>query len=967
MISNPAHSNTTLITNTKETLDEELMQSFRDCKSFILNVAFISYSGLQLFLNSFEELKKKGVSGKILTSTYLTFTDPKCLRKIMKYENIELKLYDQNDLRGFHNKGYIFEYEDYYKIIIGSSNVTAGALKNNIEWNVKNYYKKDDMFLKNVFDEFNLIWDELETLDEEGLQSYEFKYRESQDKTKRVNDLFERELEFPVTNTEVVRIDENYRILTPNIMQQEAMASLDNLRGRGETRALVIAATATGKTFMSAFDVQQFQAKRVLFVVHRENILMSAMSSFKAVLGTDYSYSMFTGSKKEVAGDVVFSTNITLANNLEIFEKDYFDYIIVDEAHHASASTYQKFLNYFEPKFLLGMTASPERGDQLSIFEIFDHNVALEVRLEQAIDNNLIVPFHYFGVTDAKEVDLSDIDVTKQSDSELSKIADRLMIHARTQYIIQKMELFGHDGTHRRGLGFCVNLKHAEFMTNEFNQAGISSVMISGSDSPEVRKALFDRLADEEDELEMIFSVDVLNEGIDIPSVNLVLMLRPTNSPIIFLQQLGRGLRKYENKEFLTVLDFIANYSRSFLLALALTGNKTREKDSTMVQVEKNFNLGPKRVFIQMDEIVKQQILEQLRVTNFNTMKFLKDEYLSFKQTWLTRQDSNRVIPNYLMDYYGIDKAPNPLRFIKHSKNYINFLNKVEKDDVIKNLNSDEKFIKLYTTLSSQLPLIRPIDFIIYKEVLKRTCVSIDELKQKVIQEVGQCPDEWLDHSIRYITFELEDSSGKARKTQLVQRIDNYIELNVEVQEILNNPLQKSYIIDVIEFALLTYYRNYTKKYHCDPFLMIGGQYSMQDVALAGNINKMISSFRGQGVTRIDKDYFLFVDLHKDTDIQESINYKDKILSQDRMQWQSQNKTAQSSTAGQNLIHHKEKGYTLHMFVRKQKELDGQVLPYEYLGPVVVESYDGEKPITFQFRLVHPLSYAQYLDFVTKV
>lgn len=949
-----------LITNTNENLYDELLNSLITCKSYIFNVAFISFSGLQLFINTFEELEKKGIQGKILTSTYLDFTDPKCLSKLLEYDNIELKVYDENDKRGFHNKGYIFEYDDYYKLIIGSSNLTANALKSNIEWNIRTIHKKDDLFLSIVFKEFNLLWEELERLDNDLLDAYSWKYNQIKLINKEARKLFKNRELLPPINTVVEK--EVYRGITPNIMQEEAMESLKNLRSRGESRALVIAATATGKTYMAAFDVKQSNPRKVLFVVHRENILMDAMSSFRSVLGNEYKYSMFTGTHKDISGDIVFSTNISLSNNLELFDPSYFDYIIVDEAHHSSASTYQSFINYFKPKFMLGMTASPERGDQASIFEIFDHNIALEVRLEQAINNNLIVPFHYFGVTDASDVDLSD---TKPDD--LAKIASRLMIHSRTQYIIQKMELYGFDGTRRKGLGFCVNLDHAHFMTKEFNDAGIPSAMVSGDDSPETRKYLFDRLQDDNDSLEMLFSVDVLNEGIDIPAVNLVLMLRPTNSPIIFLQQLGRGLRKHTQKEFLTVLDFIANYSRSFLLALALTGNRTREKDSTMVQVEKNFNMGPKRVFIQMDEIVKQQILDQLKQTNFNTLKYLKDEYNSFKQTWLTRQEGATYIPKYLMDYYGIDKAPNPLRFIKYDDNYIKFLNRMEDVQIIRKLVSNEDFMKLYTTFSKQLPLIRPIDFIIYREVLSKKEVDFIKLKETIIQEVGECPDDWFNHSLKYINFELEDDSSKIRKTKFVEIYDSSVGLNPDLFELISNEHINSYLVDIIEYGLLTYFRDFGHVYYGVPFLKLHSQYSMQDVGLAGNLMKKISSFRGQGVTRIGKDYFLFVDLHKDADIQESINYKDKILTQDTMQWETQNITSQNSNTGKNMMYHQERGYNLHMFVRKQKELDGQVLPYDYLGLVDVISYEGNKPITFQFRLHNPLSYAQFQDFVTKV
>lgn len=946
-----------LITNNNETVFDELKDSLRSCKSFIFNVAFISFSGLQLFIKYLDELEEKGIKGKILTSTYLDFTDPKSLRKIMKYPNIELKVYDANTEKGFHNKGYIFEYEDSYKVIIGSSNITAYALKNNIEWNVKTIYKKDSVFITEMFKEFFLVWEDIELFDEEFLNHYSWKYYENLEKRKAL--IYTKKSLPPVIETPID--DGEIRILTPNAMQQEAMESLAKLRERGETKALVIAATATGKTFMSAFDAKQFKAQRVLFIVHRDVILNSALSSYRAIFGNEVSYSIYSGQKKDTTGDFIFSSNILLSNNLSVFEKDEFDYIVIDEAHHAAAETYQKILNYFTPKFLLGMTASPERGDQLSVFDIFDHNVALEVRLEQAINNNLIVPFHYFGVTDVAEVDLSDV-----KPDDLSEIASKLMIHSRTQYIIKMMEKYGHDGQYRKGLGFCVNLDHAEFMTNEFNQAGIVSEMISGNTSTEDRQKLFERLKDDDDPLEMLFSVDVLNEGIDIPAVNLVLMLRPTNSPIIFLQQLGRGLRKYEDKEYLTVLDFIANYSRSFLLALALTGNRSREKDSTMVQVKKGFNLGPKRVFIQMDEIIQEQILNQLKQTNFNTLKYLKEEYYSFKQSWLTRQDGQSYIPRYLMDYFGVDKAPDPLRFAKHEDNYIKFLNRVENDSDVEKLAYNIPFMKLYTTLTSYLPIIRPIDFIIYKILLKLKEISIEVLKDEVKRELGYLLEDQFTHSLRYINFELEDRRGLSLKTQFVLVENGKVVLSNEVKTIIENEQCYFYILDIIEYGLLTYYREFSSKNYGYPFLKIDSNYSMADVALAGNLNKKISSFRGQGVTRIDNHYFLFVDLHKEADIQESINYKDKIISQDHMQWESQNITTQASPTGQNMIYHKEKGYFLHMFVRKQKELDNKVLPYEYLGMVDVMSYEGNSPITFQFKFHNPLTYAKYQDFVTK-
>lgn len=939
--------------NASLTLYEELMDSLNNCEGFIFNVAFITFSGIQTFINTFTNLKKKGVKGKILTSTYLDFTDPKSLHKILEFDNIELRLYDNNKERGFHNKGYIFDMRDHYKIIIGSSNFTANALKSNIEWNVRLIVKKEDDFFFEVMEEFNEIWDMLDTLDEALLNVYTWKYEQIKAKRKKL---------------EKVTVDEENKIssikVVPNLMQKQAMKNLASLRAKGEDKALVIAATGSGKTYMAAFDVEQYQPKKALFIVHRENILESAISTFRSVLGIKYKYSKLSGNSKDPDGDIVFAMNKSIINYLHYYGREYFDYIIIDEAHHSTASTYQQVLNHFNPKFLLGMTATPERGDQSSVFEIFDHNIALELRLNDAIDNNLIVPFHYYGVTDIDSVDLSGIEATN-----ISEISKRLMVHSRTHYIISQMNKFGHDTDHLKGLGFCVDIQHAEFMTKEFNEAGIPSICLTGRNSTEERSVAFQRLESNTDKLQMIFSVDLLNEGIDIPSVNLVLMLRPTESPIIFLQQLGRGLRHYEGKQFLTVLDFIANYDRSFLLALALTGNQTRDKDSILVQVKKDFRSGPKRVFIQMEEIIKEQIIDQLKKTNFNTLKFLREEYDQFKATRLALINTKDPVPYYLMDYYAISGAPDPLRYITYNKNsYLEFLSQVERDnDYIKSLILDKNFEKILRTISKQLPLVRAIDFLILKFVLEHEVTNKNELESYLLDNNFLINKAQVDHSLRYLNFEFEDSSGLSAKTKFIELENENITLTNEAKAIKQDATKLSFVKDVIDYGLINYFNEFGYKDFGDPFLKIGAGYSMLDVALASNVTNKLSSFRGSGVIPWQNHMFLFVDLHKEADIEESINYKDKIISKDHIQWQSQNKTTQNSKSGRKIINHKEENVLLHMFVRKQKEVDGIVLPYTYLGLVDVMSYEGDKPITFQFKLRNPLSEDDLIDFVTKV
>ena len=391
-----------LIINSKNTnLLNELKQSLKQCKSFYFSVAFINYSGLQLLLDTLKEVKNKGIKGKIITTTYLNFTEPKALEKIQEFDNIDMKIFIADRAIGFHTKVYIFENEDNYKIIIGSSNITQSALKSNIEWNVKVVSKEDAPFIQDVLKEYNNLWDMSSELSDEVLQRYM---------------LFLNEIK--KTEMKRQRVFEDLKPINPNKMQERAMENLERLRAHGENKALVIAATGTGKTYMSAFDVMQYNPKKMLFIVHREEILKKAQQTFDKLLknkNINVKTGLFTGNSKNYEADYLFATIQTMSRYYEEFDKDYFDYIIVDEAHHGASESYLRVLNYFKPSFTLGMTATPERCDSLSVFELFDNNVALEVRLHEALDEDLVIPFHYFGVTDIDGVELDDVNLDDKS------------------------------------------------------------------------------------------------------------------------------------------------------------------------------------------------------------------------------------------------------------------------------------------------------------------------------------------------------------------------------------------------------------------------------------------------------------------------------------------------------------------------------------------------------------------------
>ncbi|MGL4990831.1 MAG: DEAD/DEAH box helicase [Sarcina sp.] len=931
--------NKLLINSQRGNLLTELKKCLNECKSFYFSVAFINFSGLQLLLDSFKETDEKGIKGKILTSTYLNFTQPKALEHIKTFENIDLKIFIADKEKGFHTKVYIFENEDNFKIIIGSSNITQRALKSNVEWNVMIISKLDNDFVKEVLSEYKDLWTNTQYVDDEFLEKYDAFIKTLKEKESTLN------LDF-----------EDYKIIKPNFMQEEALKNLKRIRNAGENKALVIAATGTGKTYMSAFDALSYNPKKLLFLVHREDILRSSEKTYKSLCkNKNIQMGFYTGTKKDLTVDYLFSTIQTMERNLEKFSTTEFDYIIVDEAHHSTSPTYQKILDYFTPKFLLGITATPERCDEGNIFNVFDNNVALEIRLTEALEHELIVPFHYFGITDVDTIDYEGLDL-----DDISKIAQKLMISSRVDFIIDKMQFYGYDGEKQRCVGFCINKQHAYYMAEKFNQAGIKSVTLTSDDSIDKRQNFMNKLANIHDPLNVIFTVDIFNEGVDIPSINQILMLRPTSSPIIFIQQLGRGLRKYKNKDFLTVLDFIGNHKKAFLIALALKGGRYYDKDSLKVSVATDFSeiLGCSN--IQMDRIAQERILDQLTTENFNSLKYLKEEFNEFK-TLLGGKT-----PYNLMDYIKYDGAPNPLKFISYSKTYQSFLAKVEKS-YDATILEDENFLSVLKEFSNKLPLKRPHEFVIIKELINKNELDID-VATKVLEKYLDFVDrETVYHAFRNLNQDFYDSMQLKNNIKLFSLEQNKLIKLISFERILNNKNHKNILIDLLDYALIMYEKNFGSNNYGMPFLKLYQQYQMIDAALLSNYTKIHSSFRGSGLISNGKEYFLFVDLHKENDIKDSIKYRDELKTRSLFQWETPNSTTQTSERGLNIIKNKERGINLHLFVRKYKEIDNKVQSYIYLGKANTIEFKGEKPIMVQLELENKIPENLYVEFKEKV
>jgi len=512
---------------------DKIKENLFKCKRFYFSVSFIKKAGLILLLDDIKAALRRGAIGKLITSAYQNFTDIPSLDEFLElqthYPNFECHLdYKCFDDNGFHSKGYIFEYEDSFEIIVGSSNITRYALLKNIEWNISVASNEETESYNDALEEFEILWDSTKKLNRNLIDKYKL------------------DLEYAVVSWDMDDIEIKADI-KPNHMQGKALKELKRFRDLGVSKSLIIAATASGKTYLAAFDAKRFGASRLLFVVHRDTILVEALKTFKNIFKGERSYGIYNGGNKDLGSDFIFATNIMMSQNLDLFRKDEFDYIVIDECHHATSDTYQKIIEYFKPEFLLGLTATPERMDTKDVFGLFENNVAYELRLRDAIIYNLIVPFKYYGIRN----DLIDYNV-----KDYKKFIREYSSDISGDFI--KEEILAHKlkDEKLKCLAFCKNIEHARTMAELMEEKGFSTLALMGSNSTCERLSAFKRLQDETDELEILFAIDILNEGVDIPAVNMILFLRPTESSTIFIQQLGRGLRKYKNKEYVTILYF---------------------------------------------------------------------------------------------------------------------------------------------------------------------------------------------------------------------------------------------------------------------------------------------------------------------------------------------------------------------------------------------------------------------------
>lgn len=789
----------------------QLINSLKQADDVDIVVSFLMESGVRMLLNELENALKRGAKIRILTGNYLGITQPSALYLIKHKlgKQVDLRFYNEKN-RSFHPKSYMFHYKDYSTIYIGSSNISKSALTSGIEWNYRFSSKTDSQNYEKFYNTFlDLFENHSVVIDDDELKRYSKNWhRPAVSKDLDRYDLQDSE------------ISNNIVLFEPRGAQIEAMCALENTRAEGARRALVQAATGVGKTYLAAFDSKKYE--RVLFVAHREEILKQAAESFKNVRNSD-DYGFFDGESKCTDKSVIFASVATLGRNEYLndkyFASDYFNYIVIDEFHHAINDQYQRIVNYFNPQFLLGLTATPERMDGRNIYEICDYNVPYEISLKEAINKGMLVPFHYYGIFD--DTDYSKLHIVRGRYDEKELNETYIGNVHRYELIYKYYCKYGS----RQALGFCCSKEHAREMAREFSLRGIPSVAVfsdASGEYTEKRNVAIQKLKN--GEIKVIFSVDMFNEGVDITSVDMVMFLRPTESPIVFLQQLGRGLRKCRGKEFLTVLDFIGNYEKAGRVRFLLEGksdisgevhhpsNTLRFPDDCLV----DFDMKLIDLFAEMDRKhlkLKDQILNEY---------FKVKEMLGKRPT---RLDLFTYMDDNIYEAAITHSKDNPFKGYLEFLNDLGELNQIEVEfykgigrefiSLLENTNMSKVYkmpvlMAFYNNSNVLMEVSEKQLLSSWKEFFSTGTNWKDLDKNMTLQKYKDISDK--DHLKKILAmpvhFLLESGKGF-----FVKNDDVILGLREELHPLIDNPVMIQQMKDVIDYRIMDYYqRRYREK-----------------------------------------------------------------------------------------------------------------------------------------------------------
>lgn len=890
-------------------------KEMKGCDDLFISVAFITMGGIAPLLGTLKDLEKQGTRGRILTTDYLMFSDPRALDKLASLENLDVRVFKTGENNvGFHTKGYMFHNGDNLRIIVGSSNLTQDAITKNHEWNTRLVSSTEGAYAKDIEAEFDDLWNSSVCYDE-----YREQYAELYENSKK-----EREEITRLTRT----LDLGYsQVLQPNSMQELFTLNIEEIIRSGGKRAMLISATGTGKTYASAFAIRKLfsenvlKGKKALFLSHREQINRQALKSYKRIFGKNIPMELLSGTNNNVSlakkASFLFSTMNMMAKESirEQFGPKDFSVIVLDECHRSGAESYQKIINYFHPELLLGMSASPERTDSFDVFQLFDHNIACEVRLQQALENEMLCPFHYFGITDL-EIEGEDI-------SDLKRFR-HLTSDKRVKYILERAEYYGFSGDRVKGLIFCSRKEEAKELSEKFNQTGrYHTIMLSGDDSQQNREDAIDRLVSDTrtDRLDYIFTVDIFNEGVDVPEINQVILLRPTESPIIFVQQLGRGLRKAEGKEFVIVLDFIGNYQTNYMIPIALSGDRSGNKDNIRRSLMEGNNIIKGASTIYFDEISRDRIYKSIDTADLNQVRLLKKEYQSLKYK-LGR------IP-HLKEFDDLGEL-DPLRIIDKKGSYQAFLRDYESDFTEK--WSDKQYQILEFISRKFASGMRIYELAILKLLIEQSEKSID-VEAFLSSRYGANLDKKTRASVASV-LRGEFFRGDRFHIALAEEKEQGFVLSNVFKIALEDTPFRTAICELIDFGIYRHNRDYSHQYAQTNFNLYK-KYTYSDVCWLLNWKKEEVSLNigGYKFDSYSKTYPVFINYEKEDDIAATTRYEDRFIDPSSLTAISKSRRTIESDDVQNAIHSEERDILMPLFVRKNKD-DQTSKEFYFLGTI---------------------------------
>ncbi len=906
---------------------DELKKEIITSNQVDLLVSFIRWSGIRLLMDKLKKFTDSGGTLRIITTTYMGATDFGAIEKLSHLKNTQIRIsYDTKRTR-LHAKAYIFHRDTGFSTAyIGSSNISSMAISSGLEWNVKITSSDLPDTMNKVKVTFESYWN-----------SKEFELYTS-DQKDRLKEAINAEKSAGEETHSSIMFD-----IRPFPFQQEILDKLQAERQfLGRNKNLVVAATGTGKTVIAAFDYKSFCEKnpsgknRLIFIAHREEILVQAIDTFKAVL-KDYNFgSLYVGKNKPDSMDHLF-ISIQTFNSQKFYEKtpeDFYDFIVLDETHHASAESYQPLFSHYKPKVFLGLTATPERSDGISVERYFDNHISAEIRLPEAIEMKLLSPFQYFGITDS--VDLKNI-IWKRGgydDNELDRlyVSDVRSAGQRASLIVASVRKYIADMEHTKGLGFCVSIEHAKFMAESFNRAGISSRYLTSFSPDDLRKNAKEMLRT--GEIKFIFVVDIYNEGVDIPEVNTVLFLRPTKSLTVFIQQLGRGLRLSPGKDCLTVLDFIGQANEKYNFEEKFASLVKNSSRSIEKQIRDGFIHLPAGSYIELEEFAKKYILENIMRT-FGVKSALVTRIKNFKED----TGIELTLENFLT-YYRLD--PSDI-YSKGSFSRLSVLAGIGEDFS----NQDEDRITKAIRKVSDIDSRKWLNFLL--NIMKH-------LDTAELRDLSNSEEKML-NMFQYTAWGKSlQESGFRDYVETFTRIRECGPLFNEMMEIMEYQLSRT---DIVDFDIDLGYEC-PLELHCN--------YTRDQVLVSLGVKNPENIREGVKFIPELKTDILFVTLNKsDKDYSPTTMYEDYLLSDRLFHWQSQSTTSEGSVTGRRYTSHRETGNNILLFVREfKKTVDGLGAPYTFLGMVNYKSHEGSNPMNIIWELEKAVP-AKYMKKIGKL